>query len=112
MPSASAAICEKIVLVPWPISVLAASTRTRALGRRLDGDDRRRWTSPEPVKPAPCMNVAKPMPFLDRAGPRILAREPLALRRGSPTVDSARSSSRAMSTGSRIVWPTASVSPG
>ena len=28
-PSASAAICEKIVLVPWPISVLAVSTRTR-----------------------------------------------------------------------------------
>ncbi len=28
-PSASAAICAKMVLVPWPISVLAASTRTR-----------------------------------------------------------------------------------
>ncbi len=40
MPSASAAICEKIVIVPWPISVLADSTRTRPSACRFDGDDR------------------------------------------------------------------------
>ena len=37
-----------------------------------------RCTSPDPVKPAPCMNVAKPIPFLRRRR-RVLARERCAL---------------------------------
>ena len=40
MPSASAAICAKIVFVPWPISVLAASTRTRPSAAASTLDDR------------------------------------------------------------------------
>ncbi len=74
MPSVSATICEKIVFVPWPISVLAASTRTRPSAVASTSTTDARCTSPDPVKPAPCMNVAKPMPFLIRA-PRLASRE-------------------------------------
>ena len=40
MPSASAAICEKIVLVPWPISVLADEHADGTVGRALHRDNR------------------------------------------------------------------------
>ena len=90
--------------------------RRRARGPQPSGVPRRsttdcRCTSPEPVKPAPCMNAAKPDALLDRAPADSRARSARASR-GSPTPASARSSSAGMSTGSEIVCPTASVSPG
>ena len=46
-----------------PISVLAASTRMCPSAAASTSTTEARCTSPDPVKPAPCMNVAKPMPF-------------------------------------------------
>ena len=62
MPRASAAIIGKIVFVPWPISVLATSTRTTPSSPSSTPATLARWTSPLPVKPAPCQARARPMP--------------------------------------------------
>jgi hypothetical protein len=67
MPSASDAICAKTVFVPCPISVLAASTLIRPSAVASQPTTDWRYFSPEPVKPAPCMNEAKPMPRFKRA---------------------------------------------
>ena len=61
-PSVSAAICAKTVLVPCPISVLAASTRTRPSRVSATPASLARKTSPEPVKPMPCCTSESPMP--------------------------------------------------
>jgi hypothetical protein len=66
-PSVSAAICAKIVLVPWPISVFDDSTRTRPSEAASSTTTEARWSSPDPVKPAPCMKLARPIPFLTRS---------------------------------------------
>ena len=62
--SASAAICAKIVFVPCPISVLPAKTRTLPSGVASSATSDARYSSPEPVNPAPCRNDANPIPFL------------------------------------------------
>ena len=77
MPSASHAICAKIVFVPWPISVLAASTRMWPSAAASTLTTEARCCSPEPVKPAPCMKQAKPMPR--RSEPCVLAGKPRGL---------------------------------
>ena len=51
MPSASQAICAKMVFVPWPISVLAASTRMWPSAAASTLTTEARCCSPEPVKP-------------------------------------------------------------
>lgn len=69
---ASAAICEKIVFVPWPISVEAASasmppSRPWPRGWATAPAIEARLSSPEPVKPEPWKKVASPMPRFTRA---------------------------------------------
>ncbi len=61
-PSRSATICANTVFVPWPMSVLAASTRTRPSGVSSSAAREASFTSPEPVKPEPWKNVASPRP--------------------------------------------------
>ena len=78
MPRASAAICEKIVFVPWPISVLAARMRTDAFGRRFDFHDGREIYLARPGKPRAVHERSEADAALHgRAG--IFSREALAL---------------------------------
>jgi hypothetical protein len=61
IPNASATICACMVLVPWPISVLA--TRMRA-PRSVSSNEAfdASFTSPPPVNPDPWKNSESPMP--------------------------------------------------
>ena len=52
-PSVWPTICANMVMVPWPISVLAASTRGRPSGASSSAATEASLTSPLPVKPAP-----------------------------------------------------------
>ena len=56
----AATICGKTVLVPWPISVFAVSTRIRPSAVSSTEATEARYTSPEPVKPAPCHAEREP----------------------------------------------------
>ncbi len=112
-PSVSAAICEKIVFVPWPISVLAASIFTLPSAVASADTTDCKKTSPEPVKPAPCMKVAKPMP-------RFFAKRPFVAEFSFANCShlawyslscNARVSKWSMSTRSRMTWLVAVVSP-
>ena len=61
-PSSFATICGNTVFVPWPISVCAVRTRIRPSAVSSTEATDARYTSPEPVKPAPCHASASPMP--------------------------------------------------
>ena len=77
-PRASAAICAKMVLVPWPISVLAAEHAQASLRPwppRPTTDAR--CFSPDPVKPVPCRKRRQAHPAPHRVSP---ARSPSAKR--------------------------------
>jgi len=52
-PRAPAAICVKIVVAPWPMSVELASTSNVPSARARTVARPARRCSPEPVKPAP-----------------------------------------------------------
>ena len=66
--SASAAICAKIVFVPWPISVLASqhAHACRPPVASIATSDAR-YSSPEPVNPAPWKKRREANPLLDHA---------------------------------------------
>ena len=53
MPSVSAAICVRIVFVPWPNSVFDTRTRTLPSGVTSTPPSEFRYNSPEPVNPEP-----------------------------------------------------------
>ena len=63
-PSASAAIWQRTVFVPWPNSVLETSTLTLPSAHPSTPTTDPRLRSPEPVNPAPCKKAAMPIPFL------------------------------------------------
>ena len=114
IPSSAATSCGKIVLVPWPISVDAVRTRIRpsSVSSRLATEPI--FTSPEPVKPAPCQASASPMPRrrpCARGSRDALGRrprpDPLELAGlGGPVEDLDRGDV------SRSTWPVGVTSPG
>ena len=67
--SASATSCGKIVLVPWPISVEAVRIRISPSAVSSSEATEASFTSPEPVKPAPCQASARPTPLATRSRP-------------------------------------------
>ena len=83
-PSASAAIIGKMVLVPWPISVAATSTRIAASAVSSTAATEPIFASPEPVKPAPCQPSARPIPRATRWLP---ASPDARARRSGPGAD-------------------------
>ncbi len=67
--SASATSCGKIVLVPCPISVEATRISIRPSAVSSTDATEARWTSPDPVNPAPCQASARPIPLASRSRP-------------------------------------------
>ena len=65
-PSTSATIMGMTVLVPWPISVLAMSSRITPSAPSSTPAVLAIFCSPRPVKPAPCQAMAIPMPLAVR----------------------------------------------
>jgi hypothetical protein len=106
-PSVSATSCGKIVFVPWPISVEAVRIRMRPSSVSSTAATEASFTSPEPVKPAPCQASARPMPVAVRAPsvrPSRIARV-CACVRSKADASAAASSTSMPATDSRSTWP-------
>ncbi len=112
-PSSAATICGKIVFVPWPISVLAVRMRIRPSSVSSSDATLASCTSPDPVNPAPCQAMARPMPRAVRApGCRAARSAAVRSRRSAkPDAPAARSSTSCAATLSRSTCSDGVVSP-
>ena len=120
-PSSSATSCGKIVLVPWPISVDAVSTRIRPSARQLDARDGGELHLARAGEPGAVPGQREADPAARSAGPR---RRPVGpAPRRSPAAVAAPARARTRSPrrpargpprrrrSSRSTWPVGVVSP-